>query len=796
MSDNSKKRPISAQDLRAFYFSRSANFNSFQTRQQVDQLQKSGSSSVPRGNNNINRHADGSTPIASGSAVRAVRSSHIDQSAIPSSPSSSIGGDEVTENHQQQQYQKQEPTNTTTSGTLTSNNLKNLRPVSAAAASNGFSSVGRNPHITSASFQGGEGVSSSYLGFLQDQQQILKTHQYVKGTVESATRALEEHRDHFKSLTDECEKLLHRAEESTGWNWRSKFSREQLIQDAALDVPFDELLRQEDIPNVAALQHLLQNMHKLRHELAGVARQQSLTEAGQQQQQPQQSSSSSLSNGKQLLNNSEPQMISQSSSAQRFQPFFALLEQGARKVERFISEFGQSNIDATPIAKLPDTLLVQLDNSLRIPPLSRILEESLLRLEGLESKRQECIQVREQAIEEGNMDVAERQSFQLAELSEESTATIQEKLKILERVAEEHAVLQKVCSSYSQGFINAVENLEIESSEKKRRCEEDLGRLYTLKKKMEDVEKNLRERWEKSKIVSDDKLSHIDVEQSKVWAQLVELTKQFAALEEQRHAECKRRVEEKAAEEGRRNDFDVFIKTVENYAKSLERTVSNMDLKHQSTQIMADFVRGGFSAIQKDISNLKTQVETELFEAHKSHLSAFRNLIFILGELEYRKERKVEEIGVSIQNAHIQLELCSDSLNIQAKRFADERNELTKKLHLVEHEVEKLRERQQTALAHFAPSSAALHQAGFDHEHPLTELEEWKLETRSRMVDYRAVAVGGVRSKPLRKTLGSLSQALEESRSKLFHHSRSAATTTSGVHQQHFHPDGMNQSHY
>lgn len=684
----------------------------------------------------------------------------------------------------------------------------NSRPPSAPVAANRVSSLkqqskdnntaniaGYNSIVRrSAGFQGGDGVSSNYLGFLHDQQHILKTHLYVKSTVESVRHAVAEHRDHFKSLTDECEKLLHKAEQSTEWNWKSKFTREQLIQDAALDVPFDDLLKQEDIPNVAALQHLLQNMHKLRHELAGVARQQALTESG------------ALNNpiGSSNNNTSTAAASSSVSAQARFQPFFALLEQGTRKVERFISEFGQSNIDATPIAKLPDTLLVQMDNSLRLPPLSRVLEESLFRLEGLESKRQECIQIREQAIEEGNMDVAERQSFALADLSEECTATIQEKLRILKRVAEDHGVLQRVCASYSQGFAEAVDALEVEAAERKKRCEDDLGRLYTMKRKMEEVEKNLRERWEKGKVASDDKLEQIDRDQSKIWAQLLELTTKFAALEEVRHAECRRRVEEKAAEEGRRNDYDVFLKTVDEYSKSLERTVSNMELKFQSTQIMADFVRGGFSAIQKDIASLRGAVDAELLEAHKAHLGAFRNLLFILGELEYRKERKIEEVGVQIQNAHIQLELCSDSLNIQAKRFADERNDLTRRLHLVEHDVEKLRERQQAALALFAPSSSALHTAGFDHEHPMNELEEWKLETRARMVDYRAVAVGGVKSKPLRQTLTSLVQSLDDSRSRLFHHSRSTTSIGGGgggdggyqnqnQNQQH---EGINQSHH
>lgn len=745
-ASSTKKRPISADDLRNFYFSRSSNFAAFQHTAQHNSSGRSSQQQQRGGSRGL------ALSPAVGSAVRAARSALDDNNNI-NNQSQQLHDDEYDDHHQQLDQRAADERNNNNNNKSNNNNnaaasknQQQQRPGSAAPTSS--SSTGRGGNrmqlLRASDVQGGDGVSNEYVSFLKDQQSILKTHQYVKQTIESIHRSIAEHQAAFKQLTDECAALVHKAETSSGWNWRSNFTREQLVHDAALDVPFEELLRQDDVPNVAALQHLLQNIHKLRHELAGVARQQALSDGGK--------------------------------SSARFQPFFSLLENGTRKVERFVSEFSQMNIDATPIAKLPDTLLVQMDNALRIPPLSRIVEETLLRLESLEQRRQECIRTRETAIEDGDMDVAERQSVDLAALSEECTSCIQEKLKILERVSEEHAVLQRVCAGYEKGFTEAVVALEEESSGRKAHCEDDLGRLYALKEKMTTVEHVNRERWEKSKAASDARLQGIDAEQTKVWNALMELAARFSALEEQRHTECKRRVEEKAEEEGRRNDYSVFVATLEAYAKSLERTVDNMSLRVVSTQIMADFVRGGFSSIQKDITTLKNNVDSELLEAHRAHLSAFRNLIFILGELEYRKERKVEEYGQQIQNAHIQLEMCSDSLNAQAKRFADERNELTKRLHLVEHDVEKLRERQQTALALFSSSAAALSNHGVDFEHPLNELEDWKLETRARMVDFRAVAVGGVKSKPLRENLNALASSLEESRSRLFTKSRMSPT--------------------
>ena len=49
-----------------------------------------------------------------------------------------------------------------------------------------------------------------------------------------------------------------------------------------------------------------------------------------------------------------------------------------------------------------------------------------------------------------------------------------------------------------------------------------------------------------------------------------------------------------------------------------------------------------------------------------------------LGDLEYKKERKIEEVGNAIQAAHVQQELCNDSLNPNAKKFSDQKKDLLK----------------------------------------------------------------------------------------------------------------------
>ena len=53
-----------------------------------------------------------------------------------------------------------------------------------------------------------------------------------------------------------------------------------------------------------------------------------------------------------------------------------------------------------------------------------------------------------------------------------------------------------------------------------------------------------------------------------------------------------------------------------------------------------------------------------------------RHLYLTNGELVYRKERKAEELQKQIQLNQMQLELCCDSLNPNAKVYADATKEL------------------------------------------------------------------------------------------------------------------------
>merc|ERR1711991_194288 len=84
---------------------------------------------------------------------------------------------------------------------------------------------------------------------------------------------------------------------------------------------------------------------------------------------------------------------------------------------------------------------------------------------------------------------------------------------------------------------------------------------------------------------------------------------------------------------------------------------------------------------------------------HQEYLEAFRRLYRTLGQLVYKKEKRLEDIDRQIRTTHIQLEFSIET---------------------------------------FGPTEDALLQAGIEFVHPAEEVEDNNLNRHSKMVEYRA----------------------------------------------------------
>jgi len=115
------------------------------------------------------------------------------------------------------------------------------------------------------------------------------------------------------------------------------------------------------------------------------------------------------------------------------------------------------------------------------------------------------------------------------------------------------------------------------------------------------------------------------------------------------------------------------------------------------------------------------------------------------------------------------------------RNFSDAKKELLKVRDDLEVELRELADRQTTALGQFEESERALVGAGFQHVHPMEELEDRRLAMRAKMVEYKAMSLGNVSAAPLTSELEALKKSMSETRERVSTIKALPSTSTSAA---------------
>lgn len=721
-ANNSKK--FSTDELRNFYFSKATNYDSFATKNNT-----SAATANNRSVNAVDVSAIASTPITTGPASS---KRHPAPMATPSVPTTHAGTNDSVDT----------AATIPANATISDSRAPAAGSALAAARKNNTYSSPTNAN-TFALAPNGEGVSPAYVEFLRQQQDLVKLHCSADEIIASVSEFSALRREEESKKLAEALELLQTAEASSNWNWKSQYNGPTLAKDAQLELNSDQLKHADDLPNIVELQHQQQLLVRLKQQYCtGAAAEDEATMAG------------------------------------IFKP---TLENGIRRFDRLIKEFSASQLDAAPLVRVSDDILVQLDHVLGQQQLSELLMEINDRILVISEKHRECCAARDQAHEDGVMDVEERESYRLADLGEELANAQAEKVSILSRLLDEVNVNMAVRDAYDKKSQEEIAALESESEDLKARCERDLARLYQLKKQVDGAERQMLEKTDKDRSQSDDVLGDLMSRQNDAWEQVGSLLKLIRQLELERHQEVKRRMEAKIKDEKRRIEYGAFNGVFDANARDYDRTVTNCDTRIHCAKLMGEFLHSGFFVMDKGLKQRGAEVADALLEAQKAHLETYRTLLFTLGDLEYRKERKAAELGENIQAAHIQQELCNDSLNPNAKKFSDAKKDLLKLRDDIQLAIRDIRDRQQAATEQFKPTDEALTAAGVAHAHPVQELEDRRLNTRAKMVEYKAMALGRSGAAPVKKELEGLRQGLNETRKVITSRGGGANTSIAAI---------------
>ncbi|CCD19607.1 putative Paraflagellar rod protein [Trypanosoma vivax] len=417
--------------------------------------------------------------------------------------------------------------------------------------------------------------------------------------------------------------------------------------------------------------------------------------------------------------------------------FTGTIDNAIAKLEKIEDELRRSQLDASEMAQVPVAMLKNVEDCMNVTVVQTALlgneEQIKLQLEAIKK----ASDIRNVAIADGEMAIAEEQYYIKAQLLEHLVELVADKFRIIGQTEDENKQFSKIHEVQKKSFQEAAA-IKDAKRRLKQRCEDDLKSLHdTIQKAdLEDAEAMKRFASQKEK---SERFIHENLDkQDEAWRRIQELERVLQRLGTERFEEVKRRIEENDREEKRKVEYQQFLDVCGQHKKLLELSVYNCDLALRCMGMLEEIMAEGCSAIKSRHDKTCEELASLSLQVHQEYLEAFRRLYKTLGQLVYKKEKRLEEIDRNIRTTHIQLEFAIETFDPNAKQHSDRKKELYKLRAQVEEELEMLKDKMAQALEMFGPTEDALNQAGIEFVHPAEEVEDGNMNRRSKMVEYRA----------------------------------------------------------
>ena len=501
----------------------------------------------------------------------------------------------------------------------------------------------------------------------------------------------ESQRQKLRAAHDKAQELLTAVEVGTKWNLTEAYDLAKLMRVCGLEMSQRELYKPEDKPqfmDIIALKKLLQELKQNRNK-------------------------------------------------NRIVSFTGMIDNSIAKVEKVEEELRRSQLDAAQLAQVPQRTLKQVEDIMNVTQIQTALSSTDEQIRTQLQQLEKVKEVETVAMADGEMQVAEEQMWTKIQLQEHLIELVQDKFRHIQKCEDENAPFKKIYD-VQKAATQDTSQMKDAKRRLKQRCETDLKHIHDAIQKADLEDAEAMKRYAAAKEKSERFIKENIEKQEECWNRIQDLERQLQKLGTERFEEVKRRIEDLDREEKRRVEYAQFLEVGSQHKKLLELTVYNCDLAIRCTGLIEELVGEGCSAVKARYDKTNQELADMRIDVHKEHLEYFRVLYLALGNLIYKKEKRLEEIDRNIRTTHIQLEFCVETFDPNAKKHSDMKKELYKLRQQVEEEMSMLKDKQAKALDDFKGSEEALDAAGIEFVHPVDENNEEVLSRRTRIVEYKA----------------------------------------------------------
>lgn len=490
---------------------------------------------------------------------------------------------------------------------------------------------------------------------------------------------------------EKAHELLAAVEAGTKWNLTQAYDIQKLMRVCGLEMTVRELYRPEDKPqfmDIIALKKTLQELKQHRNKT-------------------------------------------------RIVSFTGTIDNGLSKLEKVEEELRRSQLDATELAQVPVNVLKNLEDCMNVQNVQAALVGNEEQINQQLMSIEKCKEIRNIALSDGEMSIAQEQFYIKASLLERLNELVRDKFRIIGVTDDENRMFSKIHEVQKKAY-QETSAMKDAKRRLKQRCETDLKHVHDAIQKADLEDAEAMKRFAAQKDKSEKFIKDNEDRQDECWRKIQDLERQLQKLGTERFEEVKRRIEENDREEKRKVEYQQFLDVVSQHKKLLELTVYNCDLAIRAIGIIEELVAEGCSAIRARYDQTNKELADLRLLVMQEYLGVFRRQYRNLGQLQYKMEKKLEEIDRNIRATHIQLEFCIETFDPTAKKHSDSKKDLYTFRATTEQELQMLKDKMADALEQFRPTEDALIAAGIEFVHPIEEVEEGNLQRRSKMVEYRA----------------------------------------------------------
>eukprot|EP01006_Ploeotia_vitrea_P062943 TRINITY_DN84675_c0_g1_i1.p1 TRINITY_DN84675_c0_g1~~TRINITY_DN84675_c0_g1_i1.p1 ORF type:complete len:549 (-),score=79.69 TRINITY_DN84675_c0_g1_i1:168-1595(-) len=395
-----------------------------------------------------------------------------------------------------------------------------------------------------------------------------------------------------------------------------------------------------------------------------------------------------------------------------------------------------NSLELQNLAQLPLDAFKKLEDCMNLPnPQARMAEFEEQR-EQLLKAIEKTDEIKAIALSDGEMFIAEEQYYLKVSQLENIFGIHVDNWKLLTGSSEDEVRLFDTLGGVRSNAKEAAAKIK---NKKRKLLDTAQKDLDNVNKGLSDAQKELHKLASTSDVAKHDaRLQDILAQREAVWKKMQDLETEFHRLGKEREAEIRARQAAVQKQEKQAVSVKEFASLAAAHAERLKATVNSCDSVLNAANIIEGVVDQCCAAIESRTSQNRKLTDEEQRNVQDRVYFFYRELYKTLGELKYKKTKKLEEIDRTIRTAHIQLELCIETFDPVAKKHANDKKDMYKSRADTEDEIACLTDSMTRATALFQPIADELDALGIEWIDPRYEVQENDLSRRTQIVEFRA----------------------------------------------------------